>query len=117
MKAAYLILIAIHGLIHVLGFVKAFSLAEVSQLTTPISRPIGLLWILAAMILLAFGILFLLDSEYGWIVGAVAIVLSQALILMYWGEAKFGTIPNVIIFVVVLVSYSQFTLPIGCNWY
>lgn len=103
MKTVYVILIAIHGLIHLLGFVKAFNMAEVIQLTTPISRPIGLFWIVATMLLLVYGVLYLLDSEYGWIVGAAAIVLSQTLILMYWGDAKFGTIPNVIIFFILMI--------------
>jgi hypothetical protein len=49
MKIAFAIFVLIHGLIHILGFAKAFHLAEVSQLTQPISRAADLLWPIAAI--------------------------------------------------------------------
>ncbi len=116
MKVAYLILIAIHGLIHLLGFVKAFNMADVSQLTTPISRPMGTLWLLAALATLVYAAMFLFGARYGWIVGAVSIVLSQALVMMYWNDAKFGTIPNLIILVVVLVAYGHASFNGMVDW-
>ncbi len=109
MKVVYLILIAIHGLIHLLGFVKAFNVAEVSQLTLPISRPMGILWLVAASLILVHAAMFLFGASYGWIMGAASIVVSQALVMMYWNDAKFGTIPNLIILVVVLAAYGQAT--------
>ena len=36
------ILLAVHGLIHLMGFAKAFGYAELPQLTQPISREMGL---------------------------------------------------------------------------
>ena len=43
MRIVFLTLMVIHGLIHLLGFVKGFGLAPVSQLSAPISRPVGAL--------------------------------------------------------------------------
>jgi hypothetical protein len=108
MKIAYAVLIVIHGLIHLLGFVKAFGLGEISQLTAPISRPVGALWLLSTLLLLAYASMFLFGFRYGWLVGAAAVVLSQVLIIMYWNDAKFGTIPNIVILLVVLVSYGHY---------
>ena len=45
MKTAFTILLVVHALIHALGFVKAFGLAQLPQLTLPISRPLGVLWL------------------------------------------------------------------------
>jgi len=37
MRIALAVLLAIHALIHLMGFLKAFGLAELPQLTLPIS--------------------------------------------------------------------------------
>jgi hypothetical protein len=37
----------------------------------------------------------------------VAVVLSQLLIIMYWHNAKFGTIANIIIQGAMLLSYER----------
>jgi hypothetical protein len=43
MSTALAVLLVIHGLLHLMGFLKAFGLAELPQLTGPISQPLGLL--------------------------------------------------------------------------
>ena len=45
--------LAVHGLIHLLGFGKAFGLARLPQLTQPIGPLVGLLWLMAALLFLA----------------------------------------------------------------
>jgi len=47
-KVIFASIITIHGLIHLMGFVKAFQLAEINQLTKAIPKPIGLLWLISA---------------------------------------------------------------------
>ena len=39
------LVLIIHGLIHLLGFAKAFRFAELPQLTQPISPLVGVLWL------------------------------------------------------------------------
>ena len=48
MTVILVILLVVHGLIHLLGFVKAFGLAPVAQLTQPITRTAGAFWLAAA---------------------------------------------------------------------
>jgi hypothetical protein len=48
MNYLLLAIVAIHGLIHLMGFAKAFGLATFEQLRVPISQPLGLLWLAAA---------------------------------------------------------------------
>lgn len=98
MKVRYLffLLIVVHGLIHVMGFAKAFRYAEISQLTQPISRTAGACWLLCAFTFAAAGGLFLLKPASWWWIALPAIVLSQALIFASWGDAKFGTAANLI---------------------
>lgn len=110
MKITFLIIVLLHGLIHLLGFVKGFQLKEVKELTLPISKPLGVVWLTATTLFLAYGVLHFLNSRYAWLSGLVAVVISQALIILFWKEAKFGTIPNVIILVVSLISLGFYLL-------
>jgi hypothetical protein len=48
MAVVFASFLALHGLIHLLGFAKAFGLARLPQLTQPIGPLLGLLWLMAA---------------------------------------------------------------------
>jgi hypothetical protein len=85
------LLLGVHGLMHLLGFAKAFGLAELPQLTQPISRPWGVLWLSAAVLTLATAALVPLAPRWWWSLGAVALVVSQTAILSSWSDARFGT--------------------------
>ena len=95
------VLFVIHGLIHLMGVAKAFGLAELPQLTRPISREMGLLWLVAAALMLTSGALFALWPRYWWITGAVALVVSQLVIVSAWRDAWAGTIVNAVLLLVV----------------
>ena len=65
MKYAVTALLVVHGVITLLGFVKAFDLFPVTQLQTPISQPAGLLWLAAALLLVGSGVVLLVGSAAG----------------------------------------------------
>jgi len=104
MRIFFFLLLALHALIHLLGFVKAFNLAEVGQLTQSISKSAGAAWLLASIFLLAGAVLFLLKFECWWLAAAPGVILSQVLIFTSWTDAKFGTIANVLILLPLLIS-------------
>jgi hypothetical protein len=104
MKTLFLIFILIHGLIHLLGFSKAFHLANVDQLTQPVSKPAGLFWLLATVMFLISLCYLLLNNHSWWIAALAAVVLSQFLILQSWNDAKFGSIANAVILLPIFVS-------------
>ena len=108
MKIAFLIIVLLHGLIHLLGFVKGFELREVKELTLPISKTLGVVWLTATFLFLTYGMLYLLNSKYAWLIGLVAVVVSQVIIFLFWKDAKFGTIPNIIILTVSIVSFGYY---------
>ncbi len=106
MKILLLIILLIHGLIHLMGTAKAFDLAEIEQLSQPISRPLGLVWFAAAVLHIATAVALLLWPR-GWLLlGAVAILLSQLVIQTSWSDARFGTFANVIILIGVAVAWN-----------
>jgi hypothetical protein len=94
-----LVLILTHGAIHLMGFAKAFDFGDLHQLTQPISRPVGLLWLLCSLGLIASGVVLVLKPEVWLWIAAPAVILSQALIFSSWRDAKFGTLANLILLV------------------
>jgi hypothetical protein len=105
MKTVLLVLILVHGLIHLLGFIKAFHLGKIGQLARPISRAAGIFWLLTT-ILFVVAFLFLLQKDQSWwIVALTGVLCSQILIIQSWTDAKFGTIANVIILLPIIVSF------------
>jgi hypothetical protein len=104
LRLLLVLLIALHGLIHLTGFAKAFEYAEIGHLKQEISRPAGLAWLLCALLLAAAGVLFILRQTSWWWVALPALVVSQALIFTFWNDAKFGTIANLVILLPVLAA-------------
>lgn len=105
MRWIFAFIILVHGLIHAMGLVKAFGFAELSQLTQPISRPVGILWLVAGLMTLATVVALFLWPRGYWVLGAAAVVLSQVVILSSWHDAKFGTIANVLLLAGVIYGY------------
>jgi hypothetical protein len=99
LRILFLVVLCLHGVIHLLGFAKAFGLAALPQLTQPISRPWGLLWLAASALLLATAALLPLAPRWWWLVGAVAVVASQVVIVTSWSDARFGTLANIVVLV------------------
>jgi hypothetical protein len=105
MKVVFLILILIHGVIHLLGFVKAFGFANLNQLSQPVSKPAGMLWLLTAILFLISFSFLLRDEHSWWVLATVAVLLSEFLIIRNWTDAKFGTILNLIIVLPVILAF------------
>ena len=99
------VLLAVHGLIHVMGFAKAFGYAELRQLTQPVSPVISVAWLTAGLLMTAGAVMIVASPRSFWIVGAVALVMSQTVILSAWSDAKAGTIVNVVLLLAVAQAW------------
>lgn len=104
MKYVFLFVVVVHGLIHVMGFTKAFNLASLEQLRAPIAQPLGILWLAATLLFLASAALLFAAPSWWWLPAGVAVVISQLVIVASWSDAKFGTIANLIVLVPVVVA-------------
>lgn len=105
LKYSFVFIVVLHGLIHLMGFAKAFQYAELKQLTIAISKPVGVIWLMAALLFITYVILFLYKNNYWFIFSIAAVVISQFVIILSWHDAKFGTIVNVIILIVSIIGY------------
>ena len=104
MKIAFIILVSIHGLLHLMGFLKAFGFAEIPQLSQNFSKPEGLLWLAVALAFVVTGILFLLKNNLWFWIAIATVIVSQLLIIVNWQEAKFGTFANLIVLIVAIFA-------------
>ena len=103
-KIALAGLLALHGLIHLIGPAKAFGWANVTQLRQPISPTGGMLWLLAAVLLIGAAIAVAIGTQWWWCFALPGVLLSQFLIAQMWSDTKFGTFANVVIVVPVLLA-------------
>lgn len=106
LRIAFCVVLLAHALLHTLGFLKGFGVASLDQLKLPISRSMGLLWLASTLLLFASLVLLLWAPRWFWLVAAVGLVASQVAITSSWADARFGTIPNVLLFVVA--AYGAF---------
>ena len=112
MALALTALLAIHGAIHLLGFLKWSRLAAVDPLggraLVPLS-PAGehlfaAGWLIALALLLAAAGLRIARHQDWWPVALAGAILSQALVVLAWPDAKAGTVANILIVVAALMA-------------
>ncbi|HYF02819.1 MAG TPA: DUF6544 family protein [Patescibacteria group bacterium] len=108
-RVLVIFVLVVHGLIHLLGFVKAFDIEHIGALTQNVTRPLGFLWLLCVLLFVVSALGLYLKSNTWWISAITSIVLSQVLILITWNDAKYGTIANIVILVAAIVSYGQWS--------
>jgi len=109
LRNVFAILVIVHGLIHIMGFVKSFSPSTITRLAREIPEPVGVLWLVAAVLFISAGILLFIKYPCWWVPAGSAIVLSQVLIVMSWGDAKAGTALNVVVLLGVVVGYGTWS--------
>jgi hypothetical protein len=102
MKFLFLSLLILHGLIHLMGFSKAFGLAEIKELQLPISRLAGVFWALSFFGFLLTAVLYFQDRTFWWVAAYGSVAISQILIFQAWQDAKYGSLANGIILLVAL---------------
>ncbi len=99
----------IHGMIHILGFLKSFGLSEVEQLKMDISKPAGIFWLITTLLLVITSILYLVKSDWWLLTGTTGLILSTVLIILSWSDARYGTIANIILLAGIIIGYATFS--------
>ncbi len=108
-------LLLLHGLIHTLGMAKAWNLwaapslsgKAVFPLSGSLAKVLGGGWLLAALLFIVCAVLFFLRRGEWWAWAIAGSVLSQVLIVLYWPDAKAGTVANILILLVALAGAAE----------
>lgn len=53
-------------------------------------------------------IMFVMKNRY-WAFGLTAMMISQVLIIIFWHDAKYGTIPNVVLLIASIIGYNTWS--------
>jgi hypothetical protein len=97
MTVVFAIVLIVHGLIHLLGLAKALRLADLPQLTQPISPALGVGWLVASLLFLAAAAALFVWPRGWWAIGACAVVVSMSVIVPSWTDARFGALANLVV--------------------
>ncbi len=108
MRTALALLLVAHGLIHLLGFTKAFAPAKVESIHSSISPLLGLLWLLAAILLTASAALLIGGARWWPVASLLALIVSQLVIATAWRDARFGTLANLVVLVPTCIALLSF---------
>ncbi|MEQ8526113.1 hypothetical protein [Gracilimonas sp.] len=106
MKTAIAIFMTLHGLIHLLGFLKAYQFADFGELKLPVSKTAGTFWLISFILIISAVNLYMAENSLYLGLGFSAILISQVMIIGAWDDAKYGTIPNIIFGVLLLLSFN-----------
>ena len=111
------IVLAGHGVIHLLGFVVPWRLAHVEALpykTTILAgrldsgdtgiRLLGILWLAAAIGFVAAALGLAMEQPWWYTLAVVAATLSLIISVANWPEAYFGTVISVFILALLLAG-------------
>jgi hypothetical protein len=106
-KYIFAAIILLHGLIHFMGFAKAFNFGNITQLSKDISKPQGFFWLVTAILFMIAVVLYLLSKENWPIIIIIAAIISQVLIFFAWHDAKFGSIANLLALMIAIPCYAN----------
>ncbi len=106
-KYIFIFILLVHGLIHFMGFSKAFGYGNITQITSEISKTLGVLWFIASVLFIFSLIFYVFKYDYWPYLAIIAVVLSQILIINSWQDARFGTIANALILLAAILGFFQ----------
>lgn len=104
MKYFLIILLLVHGTIHLIGFVKYVNPAAVTQITHSISKGAAVVWLATAALFILSAIGYYLKTDWWFITAIAAVAISSILIVSVWSDARFGTIANVVILIAAIAG-------------
>ena len=108
-RIALFVILLLHGLIHVMGFIKAYKPEALPQMAHGVSRGKGLVWLVSVLLFIAVAIMVLLKQQSWWWLGLIAVGVSQLLIIGNWQDAKWGTIANAIVLVAAILAWGSWS--------
>jgi hypothetical protein len=96
-------LLVLHGIIHGVGFYM-----NTKTSMTPILKTEGFFWLAVSSLIIYCGYLYYAKKEVFWMFALPVAALSQLLIIRMWDIAKYGTVGNILLVILAILSFSAF---------
>lgn len=100
------VLVVAHGLVHLLGAVEGLGWADLEQGREPIGAAAGIGWLAATIVVVVAGLALAVRARGWWMLVLAGAVVSQAMVLTSWGDAKAGTAANVVMLAAAAYGYA-----------
>lgn len=101
-----------HGLLHIIGAASSFDLIKPRQkwLTVAKSHQVfaGVSWLITGLLFILAAGLFYIKWDFYWLILLPAFIFSQVLIVLYWSLDKYGTVINMIVLAVIMISTGSY---------
>lgn len=105
LKIIAIIFIVLHGIIHLIGFVKGSGIQDVPSIRKNISPFMGKLWLIACVLFLLVALFYALETSLWFWLGVPAFLLSTFLVFSVWKDAYAGLLTNFIFFAMLFQHY------------
>ena len=112
LKWVIVAIMAIHGLIHLMGALNELGLAKIEEavgtlfaLPKTLQKALGAVWFISVVLFIISALGLVTGQPWWWITAIPAVIISQILIIIWWPAAKFGTIPNVLIVIGLILIH------------
>ena len=98
-------LLILHGLIHIIGTLTEFNLVEIDDfsgktlisLSDTTKKVLGVIWALVMIMFFVSAYGLYADLDWWRSLTIASIIISQILVIIWWPDALFGTVANVLI--------------------
>lgn len=122
-KIGVVALLAVHGLIHTMGFLGTMGLAQfegASRVPTNvivagpedlIVRILGLVWLIALAGFLLAAVLLVMDAAAWRPVAMASVAVSMVVVILWWGNAPMGAVANALVLAAVILAPRLEALP------
>jgi hypothetical protein len=111
------IVLILHGLIHLIGFVVNFKIAEIEDIKHKTSvlagkieigetgvRILGLAWLLIALAFVISAVALFYAPTWWWTYILVVTILSLIVTILGWPDAQFGAYLNIVILTLLFIG-------------
>ena len=102
----FAIVLLLHGLIHLAGLRNEPNKANWKGFMPATGTGEGL-WLTAAVLFMVSALLLINKISGWWVIGTVALMVSQIMIFRFWKEARWGTLLNIAVMAALVIGYGK----------
>jgi hypothetical protein len=109
---AVVLLLVGHGLIHLLGPIEIWGVADIAELDGQPSISLGSsatdivagVWLILTVLFVAAGVGVTVRRWWWRMLAVIGVIISQVVIVIWWDDAATGTIPNLLVLAAIVFA-------------